>query len=87
MKITIDVDDSLEQDYITIHCKELTDDILELQKSLVDKSSSYLIYTNALFYSLLLVYFLISKDLNLKEWFRSFKSGRKYWIQVLLTFL
>ncbi|MES5403768.1 hypothetical protein [Streptococcus infantarius] len=87
MKITIDVDDSLEQDYITIHCKELTDDILELQKSLVDKSSSYLIYTNALFYFLLLVYFLISKDLNLKEWFRSFKSGRKYWIQVLLTFL
>lgn len=39
--------------------------------------SSYLIYTNALFYFLLLVYFLISKDLNLKEWFRSFKSGRK----------
>lgn len=87
LKITIDVDDSLEQDYITIHCKELTDDILELQKSLVDKSSSYLIYTNALFYFLLLVYLLISKDLNLKEWFRSFKSGRKYWIQVLLTFL
>lgn len=40
MKITIDVDDSLEQDYITIHCKELTDDILELQKSLIGKSSS-----------------------------------------------
>lgn len=38
LKITIDVDDSLEQDYITIHCKELTDDILELQKSLVSKS-------------------------------------------------
>lgn len=38
---------------------------------------SYLIYTNALFYFLLLVCFLISKDLNLKEWFRSFKSGRK----------
>ncbi len=42
MKITIDVDDSLEQDYITIHCKELTDDILELQKSLIGKSSSSL---------------------------------------------
>ena len=38
--------------------------------------SSYLIYTNALFYFLLFVYFLISKDLNLKEGFRSFKSGR-----------
>ncbi|WP_074669058.1 LytTR family DNA-binding domain-containing protein [Streptococcus equinus] len=42
MKITIDVDDSLEQDYITIHCKELTDDILELQTSLLSKSSSSL---------------------------------------------
>ena len=42
MKITIDVDDSLKQDYITIHCKELTDDILELQKSLLSKSSSSL---------------------------------------------
>ncbi|SEI57427.1 transcriptional regulator, LytTR family [Streptococcus equinus] len=42
LKITIDVDDSLEQDYITIHCKELTDDILELQKSLLSKSSSSL---------------------------------------------
>lgn len=42
MKITIDVDDSLEQDYITIHCKELTDDILELQKTLVSQSSGRL---------------------------------------------
>ncbi|MGJ7438040.1 CPBP family glutamic-type intramembrane protease [Streptococcus equinus] len=45
------------------------------------------IYVNAFFYVLLLVYFLISKDLNLKEWFLSFRSGKKYWIQVLLTFL
>lgn len=45
------------------------------------------IYVNAFFYVLLLVYFLISKDLNLKEWFLSFRSGTKYWIQVLLTFL
>lgn len=45
------------------------------------------IYVNAFFYVLLFVYFLISKDLNLKEWFLSFKSGKKYWTQVLLTFL
>ncbi|WP_420544027.1 type II CAAX prenyl endopeptidase Rce1 family protein [Streptococcus equinus] len=45
------------------------------------------IYVNAFFYVLLFVYFLISKDLNLKEWFLSFGSGKKYWIQVLLTFL
>lgn len=45
------------------------------------------IYVNAFFYVLLFVYFLISKDLNLKEWFLSFRSGKKYWIQVLFTFL
>ena len=45
------------------------------------------IYVNAFFYVLLFVYFLISKDLNLKKWFLSFRSGKKYWIQVLLTFL
>lgn len=42
VKINIDVDDSLEQDYITIHCRELTDEILELQKSLAGKSSGTL---------------------------------------------
>ncbi|SDX95226.1 hypothetical protein SAMN02910414_00407 [Lachnobacterium bovis DSM 14045] len=42
MKINIDVDDTLEQNYITIHCKELCDEILELQSSLVNKSSGSL---------------------------------------------
>ena len=39
MKINIDVDDSLEQDSITIHCREITEEILELQRSLVDRKS------------------------------------------------
>ena len=39
MKINIDVDDSLEQDSITIHCREITDEILELQRSLAGRSS------------------------------------------------
>ena len=34
MKINIDVDDSLQQDMITIHCREITDEILELQRLL-----------------------------------------------------
>ena len=38
MKINIDVDESLEQDSITIHCREITDEILELQRSLAGKS-------------------------------------------------
>lgn len=46
------------------------------------------IYMNAFFmFCCLFIYFLISKDLNLKEWFLSFRSGKKYGIQVLLTFL
>ncbi len=40
MKINIDVDDSLEQDSITIHCREITEEILELQRSLVDRKSA-----------------------------------------------
>ena len=37
MKINIDVDDSLQQDMITIHCREITDEILELQRLLSSK--------------------------------------------------
>ena len=34
MKINIDVDDSLQQDMITIHCRQITDEILKLQQLL-----------------------------------------------------
>ena len=39
MKINIDVDDSLQQDMITIHCREITDEILELQRLLSQKQT------------------------------------------------
>ncbi len=39
MKINIDVDDSLQQDVITIHCREITEEILELQRMLSDRQS------------------------------------------------
>ncbi|MCR5581076.1 MAG: LytTR family transcriptional regulator [Pseudobutyrivibrio sp.] len=39
MKINIDVDASLEQDMVTIHCKEITDEILELQRLLSSQAS------------------------------------------------
>ena len=39
MKINIDVDDSLQQDMITIHCREITDEILELQRLLSQRQS------------------------------------------------
>jgi len=39
MRINIDVDPSLEQDMITIHCKEITDEILELQRLLSNQAS------------------------------------------------
>ncbi|AEZ62214.1 hypothetical protein Si021_01979 [Streptococcus infantarius subsp. infantarius] len=74
------------RDYIASNAIPILIEVVFILSCLI-VPSSYLIYTNALFYFLLLVYFLISKDLNLKEWFRSFKSGRKYWIKVLLMFL
>ena len=39
MKINIDVDDSLQHDMITIHCREITDEILELQRLLSQKQT------------------------------------------------
>ena len=40
MKINIDVDDSLQQDMITIHCREITDEILELQRLLASQRNA-----------------------------------------------
>ncbi len=45
----------------------------------------YFIYTNFLFYFLLLIYFCIKKDFSLKEWLNNIKSGKKFWKQVIIT--
>lgn len=45
----------------------------------------YFIYTNFIFYLLLLVYFCIKKDFSLKEWLCNLKSGKKFWKQVIIT--
>lgn len=50
-------------------------------------SKEYFIYTNFVFYSLLLVYFCIKKDFSLKEWLKNIKSGRRFWKQVIITAL
>lgn len=47
----------------------------------------YFIYTNCLFYLSLLFYFVWTKDFVLKNWLASFKSGKQYWKQVVLTLL
>ncbi len=47
----------------------------------------YFIYTNFLFYLLLLIYFCIKKDFSLKEWLNNIKSGKKFWKQVIITAL
>ncbi len=39
MKINIDVDASLEQDMVTIHCSKITEEILELQRLLSSQIS------------------------------------------------
>lgn len=45
----------------------------------------YFIYTNFLFYLLLLIYFLIKKDFSMREWLNNIKSGKSFWKQVMLT--
>lgn len=47
----------------------------------------YFIYTNFLFYLLLLIYFCRKKEFSLKEWLGNKKSGKKFWKQVVLTAL
>lgn len=47
----------------------------------------YFIYTNFLFYLLLLIYFCIKKEFSLKEWLENIKSGKKFWKQVIITAL
>lgn len=45
----------------------------------------YFIYTNFLFYLSLLSYFIIKKDLSIKEWTNHIKSGKKFWEKVIIT--
>lgn len=47
----------------------------------------YFIYINFLFYALLALYFCLRKDLLLKEWLHSIKSGKRFWKQVLWTLI
>ena len=50
-------------------------------------SKEYFIYTNFLFYMLLLIYFYIKKEFSLKEWLNNLKSGKRFWKQVIITAL
>lgn len=45
----------------------------------------YFIYTNFLFYLLLLIYFVIRKDFSIKEWMYNIKRGKTFWKQVIIT--
>ena len=47
----------------------------------------YFIYTNFIFYLLLLIYFCIKKDFSLKEWLSNIKGGKRFWKQVSITVL
>ena len=47
----------------------------------------YFIYTNFLFYMLLVIYFYIKREFSFKEWLNNIKSGKKFWKQVIITAL
>ncbi len=45
----------------------------------------FYIYTNFFFYLLLAIYFYMRKDFSIKEWYNAIKSGKKFFVQVILT--
>lgn len=45
----------------------------------------YFIYTNFVFYLLLLLLFIARRDVSLKEWKKNLKSGKNFWKQVIIT--
>ena len=45
----------------------------------------FYIYTNFFFYLLLAICFYIRKDFSIKELYNAIKSGKKFFIQVILT--
>lgn len=47
--------------------------------------SDYFIYTNFIFYSLLLIYFVLRKDFSIKECIKNLKQGTHFWKPVGIT--
>lgn len=45
----------------------------------------YAIYTNFMFYGSLLIYFIVKKEVSLKEWKKQLSSGNKFWMEVMWT--
>lgn len=45
----------------------------------------YYIYTNFVFYLLLLIYFIAVKDFSIKEWGSNLKKGKTFWKSVWVT--
>lgn len=48
-------------------------------------SRDYYIYTNFVFYSVLLIYFIAVKDFSIKEWGSNLKKGKTFWKSVWVT--
>lgn len=48
-------------------------------------SRDYYIYTNFVFYSVLLIYFIAVKDFSIKEWGNNLKKGKTFWKSVGVT--
>ncbi|MGI5989403.1 MAG: CPBP family intramembrane glutamic endopeptidase [Lachnospiraceae bacterium] len=48
---------------------------------------SFYLYTNFVFYLLLLIYFIIRRDFSFHEWGKNLKSGKKFWKAAFFTIL
>ena len=47
----------------------------------------YSIYTNFLFYVSLLIYIVATKAFSIKTWIENMKSGREFWLPVIITMI
>lgn len=47
----------------------------------------YFIYTNFLFYMVLLLYFIVRREFSFSEWKNNIRNGKRFWVPVILTSL
>ena len=72
------------KDYIKRNCIPIMIEIAFIISCIIIPRE-YIIFTNFLFYLLLLIYFGMKKDFSFKEWWNNIKSGKSFWKQVIVT--
>ncbi len=74
------------KNYIKLNIIPIIIELIFIISCLLIKEEN-IIYTNFLFYLILLIYFIITRNISIKNWIKNLKSGKKFWKQVFITFL